>query len=97
MGFNQTTGVYTPAAGALTAAAGQVVQSAVWDNIFTDMTSAFTTVQQQLQATYGQRNIIGSNGGMEVWQRGAGGSASFAINASTTAYTADRWYIATGA
>lgn len=97
MGFNQTTGVYTPAAGALTAAPGQVVQSAVWDAIFTDMTSSFTAAMQALQSTYGQRNIIGANGGMEVWQRGAGGSASFALNASTTAYTADRWYLNTGA
>jgi hypothetical protein len=36
------------------------------------------------------------NGDMEVWQRGAGGSASIAVAASTTAYTADRWYITTG-
>ena len=97
MAFNQTTGVYTPAAGALTATPGQVVQSAVWDNIFTDMTSAFTTAVQALQNTYGQRNIIGANGGFEVWQRGAGGSASISLNASTTAYTADRWYLFTNA
>jgi hypothetical protein len=37
------------------------------------------------------------NGGFEIWQRGAGGSASIAVAASTTAYTADRWYITTGA
>lgn len=97
MAFNQNTGVYTPASGALTAVPGQVVQSAVWDAIFTDMTSAFTTAVQALQGSYGQRNIIGANGGMEVWQRGAGGSASFSVGASSTAYTADRWYLTTGA
>src|SRR5882672_865397 len=42
------------------------------------------------------RNVLGDNGGMEVWQRGAGSSSSFAVPASTTQYTADRWYIATG-
>ena len=43
------------------------------------------------------RNIMGDNGSFEVWQRGAGSSASFAVPASTTQYTADRWYITTGA
>jgi len=43
------------------------------------------------------RNIIGDNGGFEVWQRGAGSSASIAVGASSTAYTADRWYLTTGA
>jgi len=97
MSFNQTTGVYTPAAGALTAAPGQVVQSAVWDGIFTDLTSALTQIQVQLQNTYGQRNIVGANGGFEVWQRGAGASASFAISANSISYTADRWYLSTNA
>src|SRR5215467_13065813 len=97
MSFNQTTGVYTPAAGALTAAPGQVVQSAVWDAIFTDMTSAFTTAVQMTQNTYGQRNIIGANGGMEVWQRGAGASASINVIPVGQTYTADRWYLNVGA
>lgn len=43
------------------------------------------------------RNAILANGGLEVWQRGAGGSASIAVAASTTAYTADRWFLKTGA
>lgn len=37
------------------------------------------------------------NGDFSIWQRGAGGAASIAVAASTTAYTADRWYITTGA
>lgn len=44
------------------------------------------------------RNVLCANGGMEVWQRGAGGSASIAVVASTTfQYTADRWFLLTGA
>lgn len=37
------------------------------------------------------------NGNFSVWQRGAGGAAAIAVPASTTAYTADRWQLATGA
>src|SRR5712671_2455892 len=36
------TGVYTPAAGALTAVPGAIIKSSVWNAIFTDMTAAFT-------------------------------------------------------
>jgi hypothetical protein len=43
------------------------------------------------------RNIAGRSGGFEVWQRGAGDSASIAVAASTTAYTTDGWYLASGA
>jgi len=42
------------------------------------------------------RNILGRNGGFEVWQRGAGGSANFAIPAATQQYTADGWFFACG-
>lgn len=45
MGFSST-GVYTPAAGALTAAPGGIIKSSVWNAIFTDMTAAFTSVAQ---------------------------------------------------
>lgn len=41
----------------------------------------------------GWKNIVGANGGFEVWQRGAGGSASIAVPAGTVAYTADRWWL----
>ena len=50
--------------------------------------------------TTGYANIPGKNrlinGNMQIWQRGAGGSASFAVNA-TTAYTADRYQVQSGA
>ena len=68
-----------------------------WDGV-TWTTVGF--VDPALHYTYGPlayRNIVGDNGGLEVWQRGAGSSASFAVGASTTSYTADRWYLATGA
>lgn len=43
------------------------------------------------------KNIAHANGGFEIWQRGAGSSANIAVAASTTAYTADRWYLTTSA
>lgn len=39
------------------------------------------------------RNIVGRNGQFAVWQRGT----SISVAASTTAYTADGWYLQTGA
>ncbi|MCW1908617.1 MAG: hypothetical protein KIH63_004720 [Candidatus Saccharibacteria bacterium] len=41
-------------------------------------------------------NNLAINGDMQVWQRGAGGAAAIAVAASTTAYTADMWQLATG-
>jgi hypothetical protein len=41
-----------------------------------------------------RRGLI--NGGFDVAQRGTDDTASFAVNASTTAYTADRWFISIG-
>ena len=96
MGFS-TAGVYTPATGATTATPGSVIQSAVWNAIFTDLTTALTQTMGQLMNSFSvQKNVLFGNGGLEVWQRGAGGAASVAVAASTTAYTADRWYITTG-
>lgn len=45
----------------------------------------------------GFRNAAARNGGLEVWQRGAGGAASIAVAASTTAYAADGWALKTNA
>ncbi len=43
-------------------------------------------------------NIARRNGGLEIWQRGAGGVASFAVAASGgSPYTADGWYYTNGA
>lgn len=90
-------GLYTAAAGMETAVAGNSLQSAVWDAGHADIRKALTAVGQSAVGVPAYRNILSANGGFEVWQRGAGSSASFTVNASTTAYTADRWYITTGA
>lgn len=47
MPFNGS-GVYTPPAGATTAAPGDVIKSSVWDSIFTDISNALTLLGQQL-------------------------------------------------
>jgi len=97
MPFN-TAGVYTPPAGAESATPGAVIQSATWNSIFTDLSSALTQSMEQLITKPSiSKNIMWANGGLEVWQRGAGASSSIAVNASTAAYTADRWYLNTGA
>ena len=41
------TGIYTPVTGAENAAPGQVIRSATWNSIFTDLSSALTQVGQQ--------------------------------------------------
>lgn len=87
--------VYTPPTGAENALPGQIVQSATWNAIHTDIASALTQVMSQLTASVTNRNILAANGSFEVWQRGAGASASMAQAASTTAYTSDRWYLTT--
>ena len=89
--------IYTNVAGATTAVPGQIVQSAVWDNIHNDYATALTQVMSQLISQITNRNALYMNGGLEIWQRGAGSSASIAQAASLTAYTADRWYLITGA
>lgn len=95
MPFSGTT--YTYPSGATSAAPGLIVQSAVWNNIHTDSATALTMLMSQLVVMMTDRNALNANGSFEVWQRGAGAAASIAVAASTTAYTADRWYIATGA
>ena len=84
---------FTNVSGATTAVAGDVVQSAAWDNIHTDYATAFTQVMSQLIAGITNRNILWMNGGLEIWQLGN----SLTISAGVTQYTADRWYITTNA
>jgi hypothetical protein len=47
MPFDPTTKIYTPPAGAENATAGQLIQSAIWNTIFTDMASALSALGQQ--------------------------------------------------
>jgi hypothetical protein len=58
----------------------------------TDLTAA----QFQAMVPLSYRNILGRNGGFEVWQRGAGGSANFNIPTGGR-YTADGWWCWTDA
>jgi len=135
MPFTGTTFSYTSPTSATGAVAGQVIQSASWDQIHTDIQNAFTSmytsiegstsvinagvvslassaasqtsltniitsVQSQFTNINSMRNFI-ANGGFEVWQRCSGsftpGTSTFSVAASTLQYTADRWYIQTGA
>lgn len=96
MPFTGTIFTYTNPSGALNAQPGDIVQSAVWNQINTDVSGALTQVYSQLVSDITNRNILAANGSFDIWQLGAGGSSSIAIAASTTQYTADRWYITTG-
>lgn len=58
MGFNTSTGVYTPYTGAESAAPGQVISSATWNSIFTDLSAALTLLGQQL---YGTTSVTASS------------------------------------
>lgn len=90
-------GVYTNVVGASSAAAGQIVQSAVWNAINEGYGEALTQAMTQLLGVIPFRNALYMNGGFEIWQRGAGSAASIAVAQSTTTYTSDRWYITTNA
>lgn len=89
--------VFTLPNGGTNASPGQIIQSAVWNSLFGDIQTGFTQVMSQLTSTNSLRNLLFENGSFDVWQRGTGGTASIAVGASTTAYTADRWYLTTGA
>ena len=88
---------FTLPVGATGQVAGNIVQSATWNAIHADLNTGLTQLMAQLVSTPGNRNVLFSNGSLDIWQRGAGSSASIAVAASTTAYTADRWYVTTGA
>lgn len=100
MPLNTATGAFTftNATQATGAAAGQVIQSAAWNQIHTDDLNALTAIYQQALADDSvSKNLVFGNGGFEVWQRGAGSSASININSTPTTgtYGPDRWYLST--
>lgn len=88
---------YTPVSGAITAAAGQVVQSATWNNINGDVADALTQLMSQAVAIVTHKNILGANGSADIWQRGAGSASAIAVASAVTSYTADRWYLTNAA
>jgi len=61
------------------------------------MAAALTQLATQANTTPNFANILSANGSFNIWQRGSGATSSFSVGASTTQYTADRWYITTGA
>ncbi len=83
--------------GASNAAPGQTVQSTVWNNIFIDYSAAMTQLNSQYASINTNRNLLWANGGLEVWQRGSGRTASISVPASSNVYTADRWCVSCGA
>ncbi len=77
---------------------GTTIFSSAMNANFTDIATGLTTVYGlATNAPVASVNILRRNGGLEIWQRGAGGSASIAIPASNASYTSDGWYIKTGA
>lgn len=54
------TGTYTPAAGAESAAPGQTIRSATWNNIFTDLSSALTDIGQGVAIEFVMRDAASS-------------------------------------
>lgn len=57
MSFNTATGIYTPPNGATNAFPGQIIASATWNVIFTDISNALTQLGQQ-QLVYLPRVIL---------------------------------------
>lgn len=90
---------------ALVAAAGEAaagvaeIATQTEADLIADDARLLTALKAGLMPGYGVgfRNAAGRNGGLEIWQRGAGGAASIAVAASTTAYTADGWALKTNA
>lgn len=56
MAFNPATGIYTPPNGATNAFPGEVIASATWNAVFTDIATALTQLGQQ-QIVYNPRII----------------------------------------
>jgi hypothetical protein len=89
-----TGNTFTGPTGSTNAAAGQVIQSAVWDAINTDYAAALTLLMTRNAVGIDSfENVLTPNASLNIWQRGT----SISVPAGTTAYTADRWYITTGA
>ena len=88
---------FTNVSGATTAVAGDIVQSATWNNIHTDYGTALTQLMSQVVAQVSFKNVLAANGSADIWQRGAGSAASIAVASAATAYTTDRWYLTNAA
>lgn len=95
-----TNGVFANVSGASNAAAGDIIQSAVWNAIHSDYSTALNMLMGQMINMPSNRNIAWMNGGFEVWQRGNNGAVGapfLGVGSSNTAYTVDRWFLTAGA
>jgi hypothetical protein len=76
--------------------AGSTIASEAQAEAGTDNTTVMSplrTAQSFIGNVLTFKNLVGRNGALQVWQRGT----SVSVAASTTAYTADGWYLKTGA
>ena len=92
--------VYTPPPGAENAAPGQVVQSAVWNSIFTDIATALTAVMNQFNA--GPVSIAGVGttqsgaaaiSALQFYVRGNATAGQYAFVISSVAVTGNQFVI----
>ncbi len=77
-------------------AGGEIAAGGVAEVVYDGAQFALVSRPPMASLPGGLRNAL-LNGDLEIWQRGAGGAASIPVAASATAYTADRWYLGTGA
>lgn len=56
-----------------------------------------TTAEAIVSLGQNFKNVVGRNGGLEVWQRLVNGATTITVAASTTAYTVDGFYLKTAA
>ena len=68
-----------------------------WDGAAWCPFATVDTIAHVISMAQAWRNVMSDNGSFEIWQRGSGATSSIAVSASSTLYTADRWYLTTGA
>ncbi len=79
---------------------GTTIFSSAVNANFSDIATGLTTVYGlATNVPTNVRNVVRRNGGLEIWQKGAGDTASITViaNSSPGIYTVDGWYLATGA
>ena len=91
---------YINVAGATTAAPGQVVQSATWDSIFTDLATALTAVMNQFNAGPVSISGVGTTqagaaaiGQLQFYVRGAATAGQYAFVMTSIAATGNTYKV----
>lgn len=99
MPFNTTSGIYTPASGAESAAAGKIIASATWNAIFTDLSTGLTQLGQGTFAppTVALALVNGLNSNVtlptQARNRITGPSAAFSVGGFTGGTDGVRLYL----